>query len=153
MLVGGMRHAEAARRTFTLRIEHTRRRNRTCGNSQCKHYTKPTHTSHPAHVFSHLSHRVQRNRCVSQNSRSHIKHSTSHAPSLLFPSHLSAASLSTCTPVRLSIRPSTRPSLLSTSHGDLPCADPSNVSFSPVAETQTPSHNAVQRSITNHNTA
>ena len=30
----------------------------------------------------------------------------------------------------------TRPSLLSTSHGDLPCVDPSNVSFGFLAETQ-----------------
>ena len=59
----------------------------------------------------------------------------SHAPSLLFRSHLSTTSLSTCTPVLLSSRPSTRFSLLSTSHGDLPFADPSNVSFGPLAET------------------
>ena len=95
----------------------------------------------PAHViFSRvardLSRRVNRNRCVSQNSRSHTSHSMSHAPSLLFPSHLSTTSLSTCTPVRPSIRPSTRPSLLSTSHGDLPCADPSNVSFGPLNSTR-----------------
>ena len=62
----------------------------------------------------------------------------SHTPSLLFPSHLSTASLSTCTPVRPSTRPSTRPSLLSASHGDLPCADPSNVSFGSLAETHSP---------------
>ena len=62
----------------------------------------------------------------------------SHAPSLLFPSHLSTTSLSTCTPVRPSTRPSTRPSLMSTSHGDLSCADPSNVSFGPLAETHSP---------------
>ena len=37
--------------------------------------------------------------------------------------HSSTTSLSTCTPVR--------PSLMSTSHGDLPCADPSNVSCGP----------------------
>ena len=42
----------------------------------------------------------------------------SHASSLLFPSHLSTTSLSTCTPVRLS-----------TSHGDILCEDPPNVSF------------------------
>ena len=68
----------------------------------------------------------------------HIRHSMSHAPSLLFPSHLSTTSVSTCTPVRPSTRPSTRPSLMSTSHGYLSCADPSNVSFRPLAETHSP---------------
>ena len=58
----------------------------------------------------------------------------SHAPSLSFPSHLSTTLFSTCTPVRPSIRPSTRPS-----HGDSPCADPSNVSFGHLAETHSPS--------------
>ena len=62
----------------------------------------------------------------------------SHAPSLLFPSHLSTTSLSACTPVRPSTRRSTRPSLMSTSHGDLPFADPSKVSFGLLAETHTP---------------
>ena len=64
-----------------------------------------------------------------------FQHSMSHAPSLLFPSHLSTTSLSNCTPVRPSIRPSTRTSLLSTSHGDLPYADTSNVSYATLAET------------------
>ena len=59
----------------------------------------------------------------------------SHAPSLLFPSHLSTTSLSTCTAIRPSTRPSTRLSLMSTSYGDLSCADPSNVSFGLLAET------------------
>ena len=63
-----------------------------------------------------------------------ILHSMSHAPSLLFPSHVSSTSLSTCTPVRPSVRPFTLPSLLSNSHGDVPCEDPSNVSFGPLAE-------------------
>ena len=108
-----------------------------------QHYTKPTHTSHSrtrdfSRVAQDLSHRVNRNRCVSRNSRSHIYHSMSHAPSLLFPSHLSTTSPSTCTPVRPSIRPSTEPSLLSTSHGDLPCADPSNVPFGLLAEPHSP---------------
>ena len=96
----------------------------------------------PAHViFSRvaqdLSHRVNRNCCVSQNSRFHFLHSMSHATSLLFLSHLST--LSTCTQVRLSIRPSTRTSLLSTSHGDLHRADQSNVSCRSLAETHSPS--------------
>ena len=64
----------------------------------------------------------------------HIQHRMWHAPSLLFPSHLSTSSLFTCTPVR----PSTRLSLLSTSHGHLPCADPSNVSFDSLAEPHSP---------------
>ena len=80
----------------------------------------------------------------------------SHAPSLLFLSYLSTSSLSlqsdllpdllpdlhrcylTFTPVRPSSRPSTRPSSMSASHGDLPCADPSNVSFGPLTETHSP---------------
>ena len=62
----------------------------------------------------------------------------SHAPSLLFPSHLSTTSLSTCGPTRPSTRPSTRPLMLSSSHVDFPCADPSNVSFGPTAETRSP---------------
>ena len=64
--------------------------------------------------------------------------SMSHAPLLLCPSHLSTASLSACAPVRSSTRPSTRPLLMSSSHGDSPCADPSNVSFGSVAETHSP---------------
>ena len=41
----------------------------------CKHYTKPTHTSHSrtrdfSRVAQDLSHRGNRNRCVSQNSHS-----------------------------------------------------------------------------------
>ena len=73
-----------------------------------------------------------------------------HAPSLLFPSHLSTTSLSTCTPVR----PSIRKLLLSTSHGDLPCADPSNVSFGLLAGPYSPtgcepnSHSEISATIT-----
>ena len=66
----------------------------------------------------------------------HIKHSMSHAPSLLFPSHLSTTSHSTGTPVRPSTRPSARPSLRSSSHGDLSCID--YVSRPPFAETHSP---------------
>ena len=93
----------------------------------------------PAHViFSRLaqdlSHRV-RNRCVSQNS--HSSHLAQYVSSL-FLSHLNPTSLSTCTPVQPSTRPSARPLLLSTSHGDLPCADPSNVSVGPLAGTHSP---------------
>ena len=101
---------------------------RTCNTSAHVNFSRV------AHDFSH----GVRKRCVSPSSRSHVLHSMSHAPSLLFPSHLNTTSLSTCTPIRPSIRPPTRPSLLSTSHGDLPCADPSNVSFGPVAETHSP---------------
>ena len=64
----------------------------------------------------------------------------SHVPSL-FPSQLSSTSLSTlstCSPIRPSTRPSTRPFLVSSSHGDFPCADPSNVSFGHMAETTSP---------------
>ena len=68
----------------------------------------------------------------------HIKHSMSHTPSLFYPSHLSTYSLSTSTPVRPSTRPSTRLLLMSYSHGDLPCGDPSTVSFGPMAETHSP---------------
>ena len=51
----------------------------------------------------------------------HTKYSMSHAPSLLYPSQMSTTSLSTpssCTPVRPSSRPSTRPLLTLSSHGD-----------------------------------
>ena len=86
----------------------------------------------------------------------HIQHRMSHAPSLLFLSHLSTTSLSlqsdllpdllpdlhrcylTFTPVRPSSRPSARPSSMSASHGGSPCADPSNVSFGPLTETHSP---------------
>ena len=68
----------------------------------------------------------------------YIWHSMSDAHPLLFPSHLSTTSLSTCTSVQSSTRPSTRPSLMSTSHGDLSCADPSNVSFGHLAEIHSP---------------
>ena len=106
------------------------------GSQEHKTLHQPTHTSHSrtrdfSRMAQDLSHRVNTNLCVSQTSRSHIKHSMSHAPSSLFPSHLSTTSLSTCTPVRLS----TRPSLLSTSHGDLPCGSIECV-FRPLAETR-----------------
>ena len=68
----------------------------------------------------------------------YIWHGMSDAPPLLFPSHLSTTSLSTCTSVQSSTRPSIRPSLMSTSHGDLSCADPSNVSFGHLAEIHSP---------------
>ena len=60
---------------------------------------------------------------------------------LLYLSQMSTTSpsaLSTCTPVRPTTRPSTRPLLTSSSHGDYTCADSSNVSFGPMAETTSP---------------
>ena len=66
----------------------------------------------------------------------HIKHSMSHAPSM-FPSQASTTSLSTLstnTPVRPSTRRTTRPLLTSSSYGNFPCAEPSNVSSGPMAE-------------------
>ena len=66
----------------------------------------------------------------------------SHAPSLLSPSQMSTTSpstLSICTPVRPTIRPSTRPPLTLSSHGDYACADPSNSSFGPVMDSTSPS--------------
>ena len=97
----------------------------------------------PAHViFSRvtqdLSHRVRIHSISHKAVILCIKHCMSHAPSLFHPSHLSTTSLSTCTPVRPSSPPSTRPLLMSSSHGDLPCADPSNVSIGPVADTHSP---------------
>ena len=47
----------------------------------------------------------------------------SHAPSLLYPSQMSTTSLSalsTCSPIRLSTQPPTKPLLTSSSHGDYP---------------------------------
>ena len=67
----------------------------------------------------------------------------SHAPSLLYPSQLNTPSLSTlsiCTPVRPSTRPSSRPPLTLSSHADYTCADPSNSSFGPVPESTSPTH-------------
>ena len=58
----------------------------------------------------------------------------SHAPSLLFPSHLSTTSLSTCTPVRPATRPSSRTWLMSPSHGDLSI----ECLFRPLGETHSP---------------
>ena len=102
----------------------------------------------PAHVifFSRRSRlessSQQESLCLIKTIILHIWHSMSHAPSLLFPSHLSSTSLSTCTPVRpsirLSTRPSTRLSLMFTSHGDLPCADASHVSCGRLAKTHPP---------------
>ena len=69
------------------------------------------------------------------------KHSMSHAPSLLFPFQMSTTSLSTlsiCTPIRPTTRPSSRPLLMSSSHGDNTCADSSNVSFGPMPESTSP---------------
>ena len=102
---------------------------------KCKHYTKPTHTSHlRTRDFSRLAQVFE----SSSQQESLCLTSMSHAPSLLFLSHLSTISPSRCTTVRPSIRPSTRPSLMSISHGDLPCKDPSNVSFGHLAETHSP---------------
>ena len=89
-------------------------------------------------VTQDLSHRVMFHVCLTKRVIHFIQHSMSHALSLLFPSQLSTSShstLSTCTHIRPSTRPSTRPLLMSSSHGDYPCADPSNVSFGPMAET------------------
>ena len=71
----------------------------------------------PAHVIFSFGSRLDSSsqESLSQNTVIlHIKHSMSHAPSLLFPSHLSTTSISTCT----LIRPSTRRLLTSSSHGD-----------------------------------
>ena len=109
-------------------------------DGRCKHYTKPTHTSHSRtrdFFFAWLKTSVIESIEIVVSRKTvilHIYHSMSHAPSLLFLSHLSTTSLSTCTPVQLS----NRPSLMSASHGDLPCAVPSNVSFGPLAETHSP---------------
>ena len=110
------------------------------GRTTCKHYTQTTHTLQPAHViFSRvaqdLSHRVRTDSVPHKTVI--LTSSTSHAPSQLYPSHLST-SLSTCTPVRLSSCPSTGPLLMPSSHGDSPCADPPKVCTSPMAETTPP---------------
>ena len=68
----------------------------------------------------------------------------SHAPSLLFTSQQSTtplSTLSTCTPVRPTTRPSSRPPLTSSSHADYTCADPSNSAFGPLLETTSPAGN------------
>ena len=65
----------------------------------------------------------------------------SHAPSSLCPSRLSTTSLSTCTPILPCSCPSTRPLLMSSSHGDFSCADPLNVSSGLMAEMHSPTKN------------
>ena len=72
-------------------------------------------------------------------------------PRCCFLHNLCTTSLSTYTPVR----PSTRPSLMSASHRALPCADPSNVSFGPLAETHSPTESfsaAIHVGANNNNT-
>ena len=101
----------------------------------CKHYTqRHAYVALPHTCFSRLaqdlSHRV-RIHSVSKNSPSLHWHSMSHAPSLLYPSHWSSTSFYTCTPVGLSSPLSSRILLMSSSHGNLPCADPPKVSFGP----------------------
>ena len=109
-------------------------------DGECKHYTQPTDTSHSrTRVFLVWLETwvIESGFMVSHKTVIlHNYHSMSHAPSS---SHLSTTSLSTCTPARPSTRPSTRP--MSSSHGELPCADPSNVSFALLAETHSPTKN------------
>ena len=107
-------------------------------DGECKHCTQPTHTSHVRTRDLDLSHRVRFHVSLTKTVVPHIQHSMSHALSLSFPSQLSTTSLSTCIPIRPSSCLSTRPLLMSSSHGDLPCADPPNVSFGPMAETTPP---------------
>ena len=79
-------------------------------------------SSHCSHLGTGL--RLKQNRFhvfLTRIFHLHTKHTGSHAPSLLYPSQMSTTSLSTpstCTPVRPSTRPSTRPLLTSSSHGD-----------------------------------
>ena len=105
-----------------------------------KHHIKPTHTSHSRtrDSFSRGSRlessSPQESQCLKRQSFFTSSTACRTRPRCCFLHNLSTISLSTCTPVR----PSTRPSLMSASHGALPCADPSNVSFDPLAETHSP---------------
>ena len=88
----------------------------------CKHCSSPTHTTHArtrdfSRVTQNLSHRVRTHNVFHKIVTLHNEHSKSHAPSLLFPSHLRTTSLST-----------------------LPCADPPNVSFGPLTESTSPAY-------------
>ena len=109
----------------------------------CEHYTHSMHTSDArtrdfSRLAQDLSHRVRFHVSLTKTVIPHIKHSMSHALSLLFPSQLNTTSLSTCTPIRPSSCLSTGPLMMSSSRGDIPCADPSNVSCGPMAETTSP---------------
>ena len=130
--------------------EETRRQPEFSWCAECKHHTQTTHTSHArvrdfflAWLKAQGVESSSQVSCVSHQNNSFIpdiQHSMSHALSLLCPSQLSTTSLSTlpiCTPIQPSSCLSTRP-FLTSSHGDFPCADPSNVSFGPVAETTSP---------------
>ena len=103
---------------------------------KCKHFTKPTHTPHSRtrDFFSRgLRLESSSQESLSLTNQSFLTSSTACRTRFILEHYLS-----TCTPIRPSSRPSTRLSLTSTSHGDLSCADPSNVSFGPLAETHSP---------------
>ena len=93
----------------------------------------------PAHViFSRvaqdLGDRVNRNRCVSQNS--HSSHPAQHvAHALVVVTFTLEHHLTFPHALQSDLLPDHLPDHLP---GDLPCADPSNVSFGPLAETHTP---------------
>ena len=85
-----------------------------------------------------LSHRVRIHVSLTKTVQS--SHLAQHV-TRVFVSELSTtslSSLSTCTPIRHSSCSSTRPLLTSSSHGDFPYADTSNVSFGPMTETTSP---------------
>ena len=88
-------------------------------------------------VAQDLSHRV-RKRCVSQNSHSSHPAQCRTRPRCCF-LHTSAVHHFPHA-LQSDFLPDlpTRPSLMSTSHGDLPSAEPSNVSFGHLAETHSP---------------
>ena len=108
---------------------------------QTRHSTRICRT-HTRDFFSaqDLSPRVRFHVSLKETFHLHTRHSISHVP-LLYPSQMSTTSLSTlstCTPIRPSARPSTRPLLTSSLHGDYTCASSSNVSFGLMAEMQSP---------------
>ena len=108
----------------------------------CRHYTQSTHTSHArARDFfsrgSRLESSSQDSQCLSQHS--HSSHLAQHvARAFVVVSFTLGHCLTffpTCTPVRLSTRPSTRPLLIASSHGGFLRGGPSNVSLGTMAET------------------
>ena len=110
---------------------------------RCKHYTTPTRASHSRTRFfsrlaQDLSHRV-RNRCVSQNS--HSSHLAQHVTRALV---VVAFTLEHHLTFHLHSNPTLYPTIYQTfidvffTTQNLPCKDPSNLSFGLLAETHSP---------------
>ena len=118
-------------------------------DGECEHHTQPTrisaHLALPHTIFlvwlKGLTAQDHMKCCVPHENISSSHPSIACRTRLPCSSQMSTTSLSTlstCTPVRPSTRPSTRPLLTLSSHGDYTCADSSNVSFGLVPESTSP---------------